>query len=86
MTMINKEFLKKQIIYRSTHRGTKEMDLLLGNFVRQYINIFSDSELKDLDNLVQIEDKILQKWYFEENNGNSIPINKISQLLKKFKL
>ena len=84
--MINKEFLKKQIIYRSTHRGTKEMDLLLGNFVRQYINIFSDSELNDLDNLIQIEDEILQKWYFEENNENSIPINKISQLLKKFKL
>ena len=84
--MLNNEILKKQIIYRSTHRGTKEMDLLLGNFVRQYINIFSDSELKDLDNLVQIEDEILQKWYFEENNGNSIPINKISQLLKKFKL
>ena len=84
--MINKEFLKKQIIYRATHRGTKEMDLLLGNFVRQYINIFSDSELKDLDNLIQIEDEILQKWYFEENNENSIPINKISQLLKKFKL
>ena len=84
--MTNNEILKKQIIYRSTHRGTKEMDLLLGNFVRQYINIFSDSELKDLDNLVQIEDKILQKWYFEENNGNSIPINQISRLLKKFKL
>ena len=84
--MTNKEILKKQIIYRSSHRGTKEMDLLLGNFVRQYINIFSDSELKDLDNLIQIEDEILQKWYFEENNENSIPINKISQLLKKFKL
>ena len=84
--MINKEFLKKQIIYRATHRGTKEMDLLLGNFVRQYINIFSDSELKDLDNLIQIEDEILQKWYFDGNNENSIPINKISQLLKKFKL
>ena len=27
--MINKEILKKQIIYRSSHRGTKEMDLLL---------------------------------------------------------
>ena len=33
----NKEILKKQIIYRSTHRGTKEMDLLLGNFVKKKI-------------------------------------------------
>ena len=33
--MANNEILKKQIIYRSTHRGTKEMDLLLGNFVKK---------------------------------------------------
>ena len=52
--MTNKENLKKQIIYRSTHRGTKEMDLLLGNFVRKNINNLNDLELKDLDNLKQI--------------------------------
>ena len=84
--MKNNDILKKQIIYRSTHRGTKEMDLLLGNFVKKNIHIFTESELNDLENLMKIEDEILQKWYFEENNGNSIPINKISQLLKKFKL
>jgi len=84
--MTNKEILKKQIIYRSTHRGTKEMDLLLGDFVKKNINIFSDSELKDLENLMIIEDEILQKWYFEENNNELIPINKVSQMLKKFKI
>ena len=49
--MTNKDILKKQIIYRSTHRGTKEMDLLLGNFTKKNINIFNDSELNDLNNL-----------------------------------
>ena len=49
--MTNKEILKKQIIYRSTHRGTKEMDLLLGNFTKKNINIFNDSDLNDLNNL-----------------------------------
>ena len=33
--MDNKKSIKKQIIYRSTHRGTKEMDLLLGEFVKK---------------------------------------------------
>ena len=84
--MTTKEILKKQIIYRSMHRGTKEMDLLLGNFVKKNINIFSDSELKDLENLMIIEDEILQKWYFEENNNELIPSNKVSQMLKKFKI
>ena len=35
--MTNKEILKKQITYMSEHRGFKEMDLLLGNFVKKYI-------------------------------------------------
>ena len=83
--MTNKEILKKQIIYRSSHRGTKEMDLLLGNFVKQNIDKFTDYELKDLENLLEIEDEILQKWFFGKNNENSVPFNKTSKMLKEFK-
>jgi len=83
--MTNKEILKKQIIYRSTHRGTKEMDLLLGNFVKKNIDKFTDSELKDLENLLEIEDEILQKWFFGKNNENLVPFNKISKMFKEFK-
>ena len=83
--MTNKEILKKQIIYRSSHRGTKEMDLLLGNFVRKNIDKFTDSELEDLENLMEIEDEILQKWFFDKNNENLVPFNKISKMFKEFK-
>ena len=65
--MTNKEILKKQIIYRSMHRGTKEMDLLLGNFVKKYINSLNEIELKDLEKLLLIEDEVISKWYFNKN-------------------
>ena len=84
--MTNKEILKKQIIYRSTHRGAKEMDLLLGSFVKKYINEFNDEELKYLEDLLFIEDEIIYKWYFEKNSDNSIPNTKVSTMLKNFKL
>ena len=84
--MINKEIFKKQIVYRSTHRGTKEMDLLLGNFVKKYINVFNSNELKDLEKLLFIEDEIIYKWYFEKNSDNAIPNTKVSVMLKNFKL
>ena len=84
--MTNNEILKKQIIYRSTHRGTKEMDLLLGNFVKVNIDRFTDSELKILEKLMYIEDEILKKWYFENSKEELVPINKVSQMLKEFKL
>ena len=84
--MPNKEILKKQIIYRSTHRGFKEMDLLLGNFVKKYIDKFNNAELNDLEKLLFIEDEVIYKWYFEIKSDNSIPNTKVSAMLKNFKL
>ena len=84
--MVNKEILKKQIIYRSMHRGTKEMDLLLGNFVKKHIDEFNATELKDLEKLLFIEDEIIYKWYIEKNSYKTIPKTKVSIMLKNFKL
>ena len=83
--MTNKEILKKQIIYRSMHRGTKEMDLLLGNFVKKHIDDFNETELKDLEKLLFMEDEVIYKWYFEKNSNNYISNTKISTMLKNFK-
>ena len=84
--MTNKKSIKKKIIYRSTHRGSKEMDLLLGNFVKENIDNFNEIDLKDLNNILSIDDEILYKWYFEKDNNNFISSTKVSKMLKKFKL
>ena len=83
--MKNNETLKKQIIYRSSHRGSKEMDLLLGNFVMSCINFLNEEDLTDLNNIVSLDDETLKKWYFEDTQENLVPKNKISKLLKEFK-
>ena len=84
--MDNKKSIKKQIIYRSTHRGTKEMDLLLGNFVKKNINKLNNSEIKDLEVLVRTEDETLKNWYFKNNMQELMPINKVTKMFIKFKL
>ena len=84
--MVNNEFLKKQIIYRSMHRGTKEMDLLLGNFVQKHIDELSTIDLKDLIKLLFIEDEVIYKWYIEKSSDKLIPKTKVSVMLKNFKL
>ena len=83
--MKNKELLKKQIIYSSMHRGFKEMDLLLGNFVKKYINELKTPDLIDLKNLLFLEDEVIFNWYFKGKN-NLIIENKVTKLLKNFKL
>ena len=84
--MINKEILIKQVIYRSSHRGTKEMDLLLGNFVKKNINSFTKLDLKDLLHLLSIDDEIIFNWYIKKRILNDIPNTRVSKLLKNFKV
>jgi len=83
--MINKEILIKQIIYRSLHRGTKEMDLLLGNFVKKYIYNLTYEDLNDLLYLLSIDDEVIFNWYTKRNVDN-IPKTRVSKMLRKFKI
>ena len=84
--MENKESLKKQIIYRATHRGSKEMDILLGEFVKKYISDLNTDDLKNLNEIISIEDELLYDWYFNKINNEKIANNKVSQKLRNFKL
>ena len=84
--MDNYSIVKKKILYRSAHRGTKEMDLILSNFVKKYIDTFDEKELNELESLLNIDDEVLYKWYLNQEAYRSIPINNITKKLKKFKL
>ena len=84
--MKNIDNLKKKILYRSEHRGTKEMDILLSNFVKKYINSLNESELCELESLLNIDDKVLYKWYLNNERTTLIPENSITKKLKEFKL
>ena len=84
--MKNNNALKKKILYRSTHRGTKEMDLFLGNFVKININSLNNDELEDLDTILSIEDVVLQKWLFSNESLNVSLKTKVAEKIKKFKI
>tara|TARA_Y100000590_G_scaffold452490_1_gene595753 strand:- start:45 stop:299 length:255 start_codon:yes stop_codon:yes gene_type:complete len=84
--MTDKDILKKQIIYRASYRGTKEMDILLGTFVKKYINKIDIKDLKNLIDLLSLEDEVIYNWYYGRKKVKKIPVNKISEMLKNFKL
>ena len=81
----NIDELKKKIIYRSNYRGTKEMDKLLGKFVKKYINELEEEDLIDLDKLLNIDDTNLYNFYNGFNTEFEIEKNNISLLFKNFK-
>ena len=81
----NIDELKKKIIYRSNYRGTKEMDKLLGKFVKKYINDLQKEDLIDLDKFLNIDDTNLYNFYNGFNTEFEIEKNNISLLFKNFK-
>ena len=82
---INIDELKKKIIYRSNYRGTKEMDKLLGKFVKKYINDLQEKDLIDLDKFLNIDDTNLYNFYNGFKTDFEIEKNNISLLFKSFK-
>jgi antitoxin CptB len=80
------DLLRKKILYRSEYRGIKEMELLLNSFVKKHINDFSIVELNQLDDLLNYDDDSLFKWYLNKKVEIKIPNNKVSKLLKNFKI
>ena len=75
------ELLKKKIIYRSSYRGTKEMDLLLGSFVTKYIKILPYDELKKLDEFMNCSDEDIGNFYL---NKSPIPFFNDQKILDLF--
>ena len=82
--MINIDELKKKIIYRSNYRGTKEMDKLLGTFVKTYIDNLNEKDLINLEKLLDIDDTNLYNFYNDLKTDYEIENNSVTTLFKNF--
>ena len=47
---------RKRLLFRCWHRGTREMDLILGRFADAEIGHLSDDELTQLEALLEVND------------------------------
>ena len=81
----NIDELKKKIIYRSTYRGTKEMDALISSFTKKVINDLNAEQLIDLSILLNMDDENLYKLNQGLSTTVNIKKNKVNRLFKEFK-
>tara|TARA_B100000700_G_C14695387_1_gene691909 strand:- start:45 stop:299 length:255 start_codon:yes stop_codon:yes gene_type:complete len=78
------EKFKKKLIYRSNYRGTKEMDILLSNFVKKHIDKFDEIQLNELDKFLDFEDNVILNYYHHGIAEKNIDKNKISGIFRDY--
>ena len=78
----NKEEIKNKIIYRSSYRGTKEMDLLMSNFIKSIVNDLNYDQLINLNEFVNLDDELIKSI---KNDNSKVSIDsKLNFILEKF--
>ena len=70
----------KRLLWRATHRGIKEMDLILGGFVTRNLDGFSEAEIADLERIMDIPDQDMLSWATKQAD---VPAEHASPLLAR---
>ena len=53
---------RRRMLFRSWHRGIKEMDLIMGRFSDAHIAELSDRELDEYERLMEVRDQEVLSW------------------------
>ena len=53
---------RRKLLFRSWHRGIREMDLIMGGFADASIASMTDSDLDELERLLDVPDQEIYSW------------------------
>jgi len=75
---------RKRLIFRSWHRGTREIDLLLGKFAEAHIPQFSEVQLATYDRFLNNSDPDIFNWITGQEPVPPSEDNDVVRLMLKF--
>jgi len=73
---------RKRTLYRACHRGTKEMDWLLGRFAQAEVAAMGPAELDAFEALLALPDPQLESWIVR---GVSTADNGVTALIERLR-
>lgn len=75
---------RKKLVFRSWHRGTREIDLLLGRFADAHIGGFDDAQLALYDRFLNNSDPDIFNWVTGQEPLPPAEDNAVTRLLLEF--
>ena len=79
------EIRRKRLRFRSWHRGTKEMDLLLGSFADRHLEAMSADQLERYEALLELPDPQIYLWLLDRAEPPPDFDHDLMTLLRNFK-
>ena len=76
---------RKQLKYRSWHRGMREVDLILGNFADQNLHLFTEDQLHQFEAVLEVEDPVLFGWISRQSLPPEAVKSPVLQMILNFK-
>ena len=73
---------RRKILFRSWHRGIREMDLIMGKFADAHIGDLTDAELDVYEALIEVPDHDLFSWL---TDAAEVPVNYDTSVFRKVK-
>jgi len=70
---------RRKLLFRSEHRGTKEMDVILGTFARGFLVNATDDQVTHYADVLEENDPDLYNWISERE---VLPADKTNPVLK----
>ena len=74
--------VRKKLSMRSWRRGTKELDLILGQFSNENLINFEVPELDLYEQFLSTDDYLIYNWLFEKEDSPTIFKSLVKQIKK----
>jgi antitoxin CptB len=73
---------RRKLLFRSWHRGMREMDLIMGRFADATVAQLTQEELADFEQLIEVPDRELLAWVTGEA---SVPADHDTALFRRMR-
>jgi antitoxin CptB len=75
---------RRRALYRATHRGSKELDFLLGRFAESHVAAMTEVEIVVFERLIEVPDPEIAESLFDGTGLGETELDRLMQRLRCF--
>lgn len=77
---------RRKLLFRATHRGFKEMDMMMGEFAGKFLDEMSEENLVEFERLLDTDDQDVYGWIIGREPEPEALRGPVMDMLKAFDL